>query len=141
MPSVNLKRYELYLKTIRLYCKAIQIKLEFNAADGDGAYVPSRRIIRVDPDLGESHTIAVLLHELGHVLDDTMVSRRRFREMEKAYTILHKGRSLPPRHRKTIIRTEQRAWEYGRVVAKILSIPVGKWYGKTRAICMKAYRS
>jgi hypothetical protein len=136
-----LPRYETYLKSIRLYCRAIQLKLEFSAADGDGAYVPSRRIIRVDPELSEASTIAVLLHELGHVLDDTTIKKAKFREVERAYTRLHKApHRLSPVHSKTIIRTERRAWEYGRVVAKILGIPIGRWYDKTMAGCIKAYK-
>lgn len=136
----SLKNYDAYASSIRLYCKTIRIKLEFSAVDGDGAYVPARRLIRVDPELSEANTIAVLLHELGHLLDDTILNKEKFREVEKAYTSLHK-RKLRPGHKKTIIRTEVRAWEYGRVVAKILGIRLGKWYDSARAECIKAYKS
>lgn len=138
---MTLKNYELYVKNIRLFCKSIRLRLQFSAADGDGAYLPARRIIRVDPELSESETIAVLLHELGHVLDDTMLNKARFRDVTRAYTNLNQERPLTSVQRRTIIRTEERAWEYGRVVAKILGIPLGRWYDKKMAYCLKAYKS
>lgn len=134
----SLSKYKLYVKYIQLYAKAIHMRLEFSAYDGDGAYVPSRRLIRVDPELSEAATIAVLLHELGHVLDDTLMSKKRFREVERAYKNLDTPRYK--KHKKAILRTERRAWEYGRVIAKILGIPLGKWYDKARDCRIKAYK-
>jgi hypothetical protein len=139
MPRQTLKHYDLYLKKIRLYCQTVRTKIEFCNVDGDGAWVPARRLIRVDPELTEPHIIAVLLHELGHLLDDTLMTKAKFREIDKAYGKLYSTRPAPNR-KKTIYRTEVRAWEYGRVVAKILGIRLGLWYNNVRADCLKGYK-
>lgn len=133
-----LKNYRLYVKAIQLYAKAIHIKLEFSAYDGDGAYVPSKRLIRVDPELSEAPTVAVLLHELGHALDDTLMSKKRFREVDRAYRNVDTPRYK--KHKKAILRTERRAWEYGKIIAKILGISLGKWYDNARDLRLKAYK-
>ncbi len=136
---MDLKHYCKYIKCIRLYTKAIQLRLEFKETPYGGVFFPSRRLIRIDPGLSESKTVAALLHELGHVLDDTIVSSKKFRQMEKAYAGAYSKQSK--KQAEVVYRTELRAWEYGRVVAKILGIKVGKWYNAYRRECLKGYRN
>lgn len=138
MKGRELKHYELYLKSIKAYCKAIHMKLEFSELDDDGAFIPSKRMVRVSPNLPESTTIAVLLHELGHALDFVLMRPPQYRQTEAAYRNLYKIKYT--RHQKTVLLTERRAWEYGKAVAKTIGIPLGQWYADTAKESIDTYR-
>lgn len=122
----QLKHYETYIKLIRSYAKGIHLKIEF--VDGDnGVFSAQLRRIRCGTEQDETAIVATLLHELGHALDDALVNRKTFRAMSKAYIALeHKKANA--KQRRAIVKTEQRAWAYGKIIAKILCIPLGKWY-------------
>ncbi len=136
---MDLKHYGRYIRYIKAYCSAIHLSLEFSNKDDEGAYIPSLRKIRVDPDLPESSQLAVLLHELGHVLDDTLLAKKKFRQMERAYMKVY-SHKCSKKQKRVVYRAELRAWEYGRVIAKILDIRLGKWYDKYRSKCLQGYR-
>ena len=139
MMETDLKYYTKYLKLLHLYAKAIRIKVVYTSKeDSDGTYLPTLREIRLDPDLSESTMIAALLHELGHVLDCTLLRGKTFRQMEKAYTRIY-TRKYTKRQKQIVLKAERRAWGYGKVIAKILGIRLGKWYDDYRQYCLKDY--
>ncbi len=140
MPRASLKKYDTYLKSIRAYCKASKLKLELRACAYDGLFIPSRSIVRVDPDLSETVKIAALLHELGHFMDYRISPNATWAEIEKAY-VRCEEKHRDAKYKRIVVRTEMRAWDYGRVVAKILGIRLGKWYDRTMAECIKDYKS
>lgn len=135
----DLKHFEMYVQRIQMYAESMQIKLEYSDADGEGAYIPSRNKIRVDPDLSESREIAVLLHELGHALDDTLADAKTYGAIERAYKRVYRGRTTPAQ-RQLVIECEERAWEYGARLAKKLGIRLGKWYSGIRDENLGTYR-
>jgi hypothetical protein len=51
MPGIDLKHYDTYLQSLELYAEASGLTVEYGEMDSPGVYVPSRRKIRIDPDL------------------------------------------------------------------------------------------
>jgi hypothetical protein len=139
MPGRTLKLHDEYLQRLELYAEASKLTVEYKQEDGDGAYVPSRRLIRIDPDLNDSFQVAVFLHELGHHLDDRLVHEKYLDRVNKAYTAFYAEKHTK-RHLKLIRETEERAWEYGRTVAKIVKIRLGKWYDDAQKLCLESYK-
>lgn len=135
-----LKNYLEYLKKLERYAKAVNLKIEYKPEIGDGAYIPSRLVIRIDPDLSEADEIATFLHELGHALDDNLVNKEYLHKVNTAYVAMGKER-LTAKQRKVILDCEKRAWKYGSVIAKKLKIRLGKWYARIRARALREYRA
>lgn len=135
----DLKNYEAYVKTIRLYAKAIGVKIVYEDQDGDGAYVPKYRKIRVDPDLSETRELSVLLHELGHMWDFALIDKTTERKVDFASKAVYKNKATTKQLR-FLIQCERRAWNYGRAIAKKLGIPLGKWYERVQNDCLSSYR-
>lgn len=123
----NLKRYDEYRDKIMAYMEACAINFEFAPEPDEGAYLASRRLIRIDPDLDESTEIATMLHELGHLTDDTLLTGPKFKRISLAYKAFNEKYHSPSQMR-LILQCEQRAWMYGRGIAKKLQITLGKWY-------------
>lgn len=125
----KLKRYDEYLQKLELYAEASGIKIEYAVNDSDGVYLPIKRIVRVDPDLPESVELAVILHELGHSLDDslTSINQHRYRMISRAYVAFYNEKAT--HHQKNLVMgCEERAWANGRAIAKQVRIPLGKWF-------------
>lgn len=136
----DLVYYEDYLRRLRAYARGIRVRLTFSCeAASEGVWVPNKRAVRVDSDLTEAQTIAVILHELGHVLDDTLITGKQFRIVNRAYAKYYDLR-CSKKQRQLVKYAEVRAWEYGRVIAKILGIRLGKWYDKESKACLKSYK-
>ena len=134
-----LKNYSKYLKKIELYAKAIGIKIEYKTEYDDGAYIPSKRKIRLDPDLSPTRDIAVLLHELGHALDDHLINKKYSIAINAAYRALENDRQTM-NQRALILECEYRAWRYAKVLAKKLQIPLGSWFFSVKNEYLKEYR-
>lgn len=138
MPGRALKLYDEYLQRLELYAKASNILLVLAPEDSDGAYIPSRNMIRVDPDLTDSHQIAVILHELGHSLDDRLVDKKFASRVDRVYSSYYAGK-IKGTQLEFLLDTERRAWEYGRAIAKITKIPLGQWYDAAKDYCLRTY--
>lgn len=135
--QVTLKYYDEYLARLKKYTKASGIKLWLD--DMESSYSPAARRLRLDTDLEQTHVIASFLHELGHSLDDSLAARSS-RSLDKAYTAIYKEKHTP-KQMDLVIECEKRAWEYGRKIAKILKIRLGKWYDDYQKECLAAYRT
>ncbi len=140
----DLKNYEKYRSKLLMYANAINITVEYTTnIDSDGVYIPLRKLIKMDSDLGESEEIAALLHELGHVDDDSLVAvlagAKKFKALNKAYTKIYKNKHSEKQNR-MVLRCEKRAWKYGRALAKKLHIKLGKWYDSYMRECLKGYK-
>lgn len=125
-----------------MYAKAIGIKVTYKDTGDDGVYIPNLHLIRIDPNLSDSHEIAALLHELGHSLDDALVGvagAKRLRAINKAYTKIYKAKHTPKQLR-IVLQCERRAWKYGRAIAKKLHIRLGAWYGSYMDQCIQDYK-
>ncbi len=137
---MNLRNYDRYFLILENYARANGVTIEYRDEPGSGAWVPSRRKIVLDPGLSQSFEIAVLLHELGHLLDDTLFDKKREAKLDKAYGADHGG-SATASQRALILLCEERAWNFGRGVAKKLRIRLGKWYDKAVAESLQSYRN
>ncbi len=125
-----------------MFAKSLNIDIMYTEVDSEGVYIPARNLIRIDSDLSESSTIAVFLHELGHVLDinlvDLSTSRIKSR-IERAYTALDKKKATKTQIA-CIVKYETRAWDLARSLAKKLKIPLGKWFDQAQTCCTNSYK-
>lgn len=141
MSGRPLKNFDTYRDKLEAYSKACELTLEYRDHDGDGTYFPSRRKIVIDKDLPESTEIATFLHEIGHSMDDTLHSKSMEKKFDKAYKAIYSKRKKPtPQQKELVLGCEERAWMYGRAIAKKLRIPLGKWYDEEQTDALKSYR-
>jgi hypothetical protein len=140
MPGRDLKNYEQYRDKLLGYAQACEINVEYKPEDGDGAWISTRRKIRIDPDLAPSTEIATLLHELGHVLDDTRSKGGMDQRIEKAYHAVYHKKPTRKQH-EMVLKRERAAWEHGRGIAKKLRIRLGKWFEDEMAEALREYRA
>jgi hypothetical protein len=140
MPGRPLKNYDYYKDKLEQYAAACEITVERKSYAGDGAYMPSQRKVVLDVDLPESTEIATFLHELGHSMDDTLLSKSYEKKLSRAYRAVYE--KLPTQSQlQEVIECERRAWIFGRALAKKLRIPLGKWYESEEADALGLYRS
>lgn len=135
----KLKNYEEYRNKILFYAKAMGIKMEFKDVDCGGQYMPSRRRIQIDKDLTQVEEIGVMLHELGHALDDHLIAIPGFTSIDRAYRAVY-NKKYSPNQLRIVVECEKRAWKYGKVIAKMLNIRLGKWYDKCTRAAVADYR-
>lgn len=135
----RLRKAEEYLGKIYQYADAVDIRIEVKASADDGVYLPARRKIVIDKDLDPSEEVAILLHELGHALDDALAKKSMEKRVDSAYKAIY-AKKPTRKQRDFVMGCELRAWEYGRGIAKKLRIPLGKWYDRVRDESLKSYR-
>lgn len=139
MSEINLKHYTKYLDILLIYAKAIGIKMDFSAYNGNGAWMVAARKIKIDPDMSESEEIATILHELGHVMDDTFQMSKSPNEVIDAYSCIYTG-TYTKKQKRLVIKAERLAWANGRKIAKLLKIRLGKWYTDVQRTSINAYK-
>lgn len=137
MSGRKLKNYGQYLQKIKNYAKALNIKVEWREEEENGAYIPTRRAIVLDPDMTDSETIAVFLHELGHATEFAAYTPKIDKFTDKAYSAKRPTR----RQQRRIMDCERTAWNYGRVIAKKLRIRLGKWYDEHERDALNSYKT
>lgn len=140
MSGRDLKNYEKYLDKLLKYALGVELKVVFKEEFNEGMYLPSKRMIRVDTDLEQSTEISVLLHELGHAMDDALTEISLQSDVGKAYKAFYKAK--PTKKQVTIVvQCEENAWSYGRVIAKNLRIPLGRWYDEEATAAIEEYKT
>lgn len=139
MARKNLANCEEYFLTLKCYAKALKIKIIYAHIDCEGIYIPNRRTIKLDPDLDDQELIATLLHELGHSLDDALVTKTTYRHLDKAYPRVYDNKGTK-QQLQTVLSCEKRAWICGKAIAKRLKIPLGKWYNRISKRNLRTYR-
>ncbi len=122
-------KYEDYLFKIKILAKALQVNVEWRTNPSDGSWLPSRRAIVIDPDLSETETLSTLLHELGHVIDDSVMREKNAAVVAKSYAVVY-TKHYSTNDVSVVVAAEIRAWNYGAAIAKNLGIRTGKWYDK-----------
>jgi Zn-dependent peptidase ImmA (M78 family) len=135
----KLKNYDKYLEKIEHYAQACEITIKYGQEDGDGSYSPARRTVKIDENLSDSAELATLLHELGHVLDDS--TRQRFEEpkLSSAYNAVY-NKKPTKKQIELVLECEEAAWVYARAIAKKLRIPLGKWFDDEMKDGLDSYR-
>lgn len=136
----NLKNYHLYLDKLERYAEGIQITVVRKEENGEGVYIPTKRLIRLDPDLEQVEEIATFLHELGHAIDDHFINDKVNPKLERAYRTVYHGKPTS-KQVSAVVECEQRAWDNGRKIARILRIPLGVWYTDEEKRCIALYKA
>lgn len=142
MSEINIKHFDKHRKRLIALANSLGIKIKYNDSQGDGAYQQSRSSIVIDPDLEQSTELATMLHELGHVID---FSRLSYDESSKAdvayYRFYRENRKAFVCDQREVLKWERRAWKTGRGIAKLLKIPLGKWFDFEEHTAIKTYES
>lgn len=138
MVKENLKNYKKHLNKLVTLANSFGVTVEFKPELDDGIYIPSKRKIRIDDDMTQTETIATLLHEIGHLLDDVANVDVNVTSMSKAYKAVYYGR--PTKLQKVVVvNCEIRAWLIGSALAKNLKINLGSWYDVHMASALNSY--
>jgi hypothetical protein len=124
-------------KLIR-FAKACRLKVLFKDCPDEAYYSPHRREIVLDKDLRKHEITPLLLHELGHSLDDHLTVGEAAR-LQRAYVAVYSGK-FSRNQIEQVIACEHKAWLYGELLARSLSIRLGKWFHRVRAECLYFYR-
>lgn len=136
-----MKKYELYLSRLVNFAKASGISITWKRLDSHEAYYsPGSNSIVIDDELEEEQEIAFLLHELGHAMDEYRVDRLNQDDISDAYTAWYEGRDTKSQKKK-VVKEEKTAWRIGRIIAKNLKIPLGKWYTRESKEGLSVYRA
>lgn len=129
-----IKNHDKYLKKLKMYAKSRNIKIQHkNNFEYEGCFYPNWRLIVLDADLEDDEEIAILLHELGHTLDDLIQTK----EVQHQYDLAKVSKKAD----KAIMDAEKRAWNFAKLIAKDLRIPLGKWFYYYKKICLNSYRN
>lgn len=138
--SGSLKNYSKYMVSLHRYARAAKIRIRFEDGDfGGGEYDVHTRIIRIDPEEPPAIRVAVLLHELGHAFDEVIMDRAYNKSLARAYNKFYKE-SHTEYQKSLVLQCELRAWKYGRGLAKLLKIPLGRWYYECKNNSIRSYR-
>src|SRR5271166_38033 len=131
----KLKHYIKYVQDIKALAKHMGIKIKFSEAedfDGEGVYNPNRRTITIGVmDVSQSEVVALLLHEMGHALDDFICPFSFQKKLSRAYIAEYLERSTRKQN-KIVVKCEKRAWKYGKALSQCLGIRRGKWFKAKR---------
>jgi hypothetical protein len=137
--SRHLPKHDEYMQKLEIFAEASRIEVVWEKEPDGGAWIPTRRMIRIDPHLSDAVEVATFLHELGHSEDDSFLCAKAWRRLDRAYRALKHEREKP-RHARIILECEERAWRLGRAIAKRLKIPLGKWFDEEEQSSLAMYR-
>lgn len=140
MAGRKLKHFDRYLQKLNNYADALGIKIKYTDIDDEGSYSPHMKRINVDPNLTQSMELSVLIHELGHASDETIVGPNYDESLDDAYRVVYHYKHSK-KQLNIVIEAEKRAWLYGRTIAKMLKIPLGKWYDDVEQECIDNYKN
>lgn len=136
--EVELKHYNRYIKKLTMLSNLLGLEVIFRTVDCDGYFSSAKSVIVIDPAMGQSNTVAVFLHELGHAFQFYFGSHHAGNKLERAY---NKSRKVVTEHDlQLIVSYEAEAWDYGADIAKALNIKTGKWFPATKRIYLDYYR-
>lgn len=136
----SIKNFNVYYNKLLDYAKLMSITIYFHKIEDQGTFF--NRTIYLDKTLNEKQILAVLLHELGHFIDE-MINPKRYisKRAVQAYTLLAKNKEMTQLQKQNILIIEKAACEYGKVLAKKLKIKTGSWYKKEMDELINTYKS
>jgi hypothetical protein len=143
MSERTLKHYDKYMDALDAYAKASKIKVIYQLDDffDGGMYVSTTRTIYLEPDLADSIEVAAFLHELGHALESSSPAPPKEQHtLYQAYEAVYAERASLFQRVK-VLQCEKKAWEFGETIAKLLRIPLGKWFFDYKKECLKDYEN
>lgn len=122
---------------LTVFATSLGIEIVSEDEPGEAAWVPSRNVIKIDPDLEGAEALAALLHELGHALDQ-IVNGFPSEAIERAYANTRISQTSIE-DRELMLKHETDAWRIGRALAKRLKIRLGRWFDDYAHNCIKLY--
>ena len=136
----KLKHYKAYISRLKLFAKAMNIRVTFDDIDEDGLWIPSTRRIRINKDSSQSVKVASLLHELGHSMDDMLTTPyKEAMKVHRAYGSIYTKRFLQSQ-RSLVLKIERNAWRISLDIASRLHIRLGFWFYEFKRVCLYTYR-
>ncbi len=120
------------------YARAVGVKV--NVTGNDNVWRPATNKIIIEEDLEGEELIATLLHELGHHLADSLYYDKGFEFLEVSYLKVYKDRKITKDQLRTVVKCEQRAWDCGEAIARMLKIKLGPWYYKEAKSSVESYK-
>lgn len=137
----NLKHFPKYLKKLCKFSKEMGFKVRFTddeEFDEQGEFNPTKKQIKIGIfEKKSSEVIALLLHEMGHVLDHHLSKGFSF-SINRAYFNMYMEKSTR-NQQEIVLECEKRAWEYGEGISRCCGIKLGKWFKDKRRECLRAY--
>lgn len=139
MVGRKLKHFEKYLDKLNNYADALGIKIKYTDTEDEGSFSSHRKCVKVDGGLSHSGEIATILHELGHASDPNIVGPDNNKSLDDAYAVVYVKKPTN-RQLNLVVEAEEKAWLYGRTIAKMLRIPLGKWYDQEEKESLDTYK-
>lgn len=125
-----------HLRILGDYCKKLKIKIKHNEED---FWAPDVKTIFINFNAPKKRIVSVLLHELGHALDHSIITKKQLETTKDAYYSLF-YRGVRKEHMcHIVLESEVRAWCYGEEIAKVLDLKLGAWFNKEKKSALKAY--
>lgn len=140
MSEINLKNYKKYMKDLTKYADAINVTITYKDYPDQGVYNPRGRSITIDSNMSEADEISTILHELGHCIDMDFMSKKEEKVFDRAYGRIYTTNYTKSDY-KEVLRREKKAWHVGRIIAKILRIPLGAWYTEGQDEALASYKT
>ena len=137
-----MKNYKVYKSKIKALAKLSKVKIIYrkpNKHSDDGYYFNRQIVIFKQDHLTPEYEIAILLHEMGHFFD-SQNPKVNSNKLENAYGKYLKLLPVNQEEHHLILDCEKRAWVQGIVIAKLLNIPLGKWYIDVKIAGLRFYR-
>ena len=136
---MRLANYKQYYDKLEHFIHASGLKLLVTSTVDGGEYRPRSRTVVIDDSLDESEEIAIILHELGHAFVDFDPPVTSY--LYAVYKRYEESKPLTPAERVEIMSTERSAWIMGEHIAKLLHIPLGKWYRSVKNSCLAGHQN
>lgn len=140
---MNLKNYNIYMRKIRRFASMCNVDIEFKSnVDGFGEYSPHQRKVVVDRSLSRCERITTILHELGHFMDDSK-NPDRWNNNHHYYgydKIENSIKEMSMNQKVVVWECELEAWRNARSLAKMIQIPLGKWFDRDEISSLNSYR-
>ena len=139
---MRIETYKTYLRKIRSFARLCQVEIEFVPKyDEGGEYNPDKRKVVIDNRLTRAEKISTLLHEFGHFMDDSSTNRFSNRHHFYGYDKLEKEIKQMTHNQKLYVwESELAAWQNAQALAKMIKIPLGKWFFRDQTSSLNSYR-
>lgn len=134
----DLKNYDTYLMKLKRFAKINRISVVWRESASDAEWVPSKRQVKLDKELSQAEIIAAFLHELGHSMDDTLTGKHE-KAISKSYDSYYANKHSRKQWQ-TVRHHEVEAWRFAKLIAKMVGIPLGKWFSDYKRECLRSYR-
>jgi hypothetical protein len=138
MTYATIKHFDKHINKLKHLCGGLGLQLISKDWVDSSAYDYHFRTIKIDAELEDVEYLSTFLHELGHAVAELSTSKHKCKIQWKAYTKYYKNKHTKRQY--FIVRQcEIEAWNVGANIAKMLKIPLGKWFYTERRLNLASY--